>query len=202
MELGLDLKITKTRHDTSTSIVSDFHFAQDSTAGHAFFSKEADTKFILKAHLRGYKRRNIEIKISEDGRELWVRGEKTVKEMTIMPLKMKKLEKEEMIKMREFKKIFEIPAGVFLDGIKAKYDEDEWILTIVMPKRVGIKEEEEEDPSEVDQKIEESEEEEQGQVKKRKKQRMPCCFPMMFGGSAFVLSLVLCAIHFIRFKHK
>ncbi|XP_028757222.1 uncharacterized protein LOC114720072 [Neltuma alba] len=208
MELGLDLKITKTRHDM-TSIVSNLHFAQDSKGGYVFFFKETDTNFILHAHLKGYKRRNIEIKINEDGSELWVSGEKTVDEMTVMPLKMKK---EEEMNMREFTRMFKIPEGVVLDGIKAIYDEDEWKLTIVMPKmakgflsRVGIKEPE--DPSEVDEKKEEFEEEEEEEEeealmkKKRQKQRRPC-FPLMLGGSAFLLSLILFAIRFIRFKHK
>ena len=35
-----------------------------------------------------------------------------------------------------FNKVFKIPDGVKLDGIKAKYDEEEWTLNIFMPKLV------------------------------------------------------------------
>ena len=35
-----------------------------------------------------------------------------------------------------FNKVFKIPDGVNLDGIKAKYDEEEWTLNIFMPKLV------------------------------------------------------------------
>ncbi|EYU36841.1 hypothetical protein MIMGU_mgv11b0192771mg, partial [Erythranthe guttata] len=39
-----------------------------------------------------------------------------------------------------FKKVFKIPDGVFLDKIKAKFNEDESTLTITMPKKVkGIR---------------------------------------------------------------
>jgi len=45
-----------------------------------------------------------------------------------------------------FNKVFRIPDGVKLDGIKAKYDEEEWIMNIIMPKLVkgncGVKIEE------------------------------------------------------------
>lgn len=84
----------------------------------------------------GYTGESIEIKISEDGEEIWVSGEREVQEMTMMPLRMK----EEEVKMRGFRRKFKIPEGVVLDWIKASYDEDGCVLTIVMPKMVrGVK---------------------------------------------------------------
>lgn len=95
----------------------------------------------------GFKRENIEIKINEDGTRIMVGGEKPVQEMVMIGWMVYK----KRVELRGFRKVFKIPDGVVLDRIKAKFDEEEAILTIVMPKRekgisgVGIEEVKEEE---------------------------------------------------------
>jgi len=78
----------------------------------------------------GYKQDDIKININKDGTLIEISGEKTVQEMVMKGWLMFKKEPE----IRDFKKTFKIPRGVILDGIKAKYNEEDSILTIYMPK--------------------------------------------------------------------
>ncbi|KAL4358424.1 hypothetical protein HN51_029816 [Arachis hypogaea] len=215
MEVELGLKITRIRDD-STSI-SDFQFAKD-RAGPFFLSKETDVMFILTAHLKGYKKENIEINISEDGSEISVSGEKEVEEMDMMmPFK-------KDLKIKDFRKKFRIPGDIELDRIKAKYNQEEAVLRIVMPKRVkgmlgvGIEEVKEEEivhrkPPEpeperepaaqqiVAEKVPDKSEEEGPAVKKKppKKPWKPCP-PLFIGGSTLLVSLIFLVIHYIRVR--
>ncbi|KAE9589101.1 hypothetical protein Lal_00000072 [Lupinus albus] len=201
MEVELGLKITRTRDDTTS--ISDFQFAKD-RSGPLFFSEETDAMFILTAHLKGYKKENIDINISEDGSEISVSGEKEVQEMQMIPFK-----KE--LKMKGFRKKFRIPDGVILDRIKAKkYKEEDGVLTIVMPKMVkgmcsiGIEEvkELEEVVDRVTPEPEDKKEEEAAPpVKKRgpKKPWKPCP-PLFLGGSTLLVSLIFLVIHYIRVR--
>ncbi|XP_072074292.1 uncharacterized protein [Arachis hypogaea] len=127
MELELGLKITKTRDDITS--ISQYQLAKDRT-GPVFESRETNTMFILIAHLKGYKRNNIDIKISEDGSKISISGEKPIQEMMMMGWVMLKKD----VEISQFNKTFKIPEGVVLDRIKAKFDEEESILKIVMPK--------------------------------------------------------------------
>ncbi|CAJ1953136.1 unnamed protein product [Sphenostylis stenocarpa] len=127
MDLELGLKITKTRDDIAS--ISEYRLAK---AGPIFQSRETNTAFILTAHLKGYKRNNINIKISEDGSKISISGEKPVQNILMMGWLMHRKE----VDVAGFNKVFKIPDGVKLDGIKAKYDEEEWIMNIIMPKLV------------------------------------------------------------------
>ncbi|XP_050887839.1 22.7 kDa class IV heat shock protein isoform X2 [Lathyrus oleraceus] len=190
MEVELGLKITRTKDD-STSI-SDFQFAKDRA---------------------GYKKENIDININKDGTKISVSGEKEVQEMQMMPFK-----KE--VKTKGFRKKFKIPNGVILDKIKAKYNEDEGRLTIVMPKiakgelcGVGIEEVKEEEGansivSEPEQIVAEEEkildnksEEENAPVKKRRsKKPWHPCPPLVFGGSTLLASIIFLVLHYMRVR--
>lgn len=142
-------------------------------------------------------------------------GEKEVQEMQMIPFK-----KE--VKTKGFRKKYEIPTGVILDKIKAKYNEEEGVLTIVMPKiakgvlyGVGIEEVKEEEGAnsivsepEPEQIVAEEEkvlkhksEEENAPVKKRrsKKPWQPCP-PLVFGGSTLLASIIFLVWHYIRVR--
>ncbi|KAL3513891.1 hypothetical protein ACH5RR_026608 [Cinchona calisaya] len=127
MELELGLKLTRVADEFS---FIDFRFAKD-RSGPVFISTETDSLFILTAHLKGYRKKNIKIEINEDGTQVIIRGEKAIQETVMVGWKLYKKETE----MRRFRKAFKIPDGVVLDKIKAKYDEDESILKISMPKK-------------------------------------------------------------------
>ncbi|OIW06588.1 hypothetical protein TanjilG_03982 [Lupinus angustifolius] len=214
MEVELGLKITRTRDDTTS--ISDFQFAKD-RSGPLFLSKETDAMFILIVHLKGYKKENIDINISEDGTEISVSGEKEVQEMQMIPFK-----KE--LKIKGFRKKFRIPDGVVLDRIKAKkYKEEDGVLTIMMPKMVkgvcgiGIEEvkelekvadrvipepKPEPEQTSVSEMVQDKKEEEAAPpVKKRgsKKLWKPCP-PLFLGGSTLLVSLIFLGIHYIRVR--
>lgn len=76
-----------------------------------------------------------------------VSGEKPVQEMVMIGWVVYK----KRVEIRGFRKVFKIPEGVVLDQIKAKFNEEESSLTIVMPKLkkgthgVGIEEVQEEE---------------------------------------------------------
>ncbi|KAF4384115.1 hypothetical protein F8388_001353 [Cannabis sativa] len=131
MELELGLKITKSTDDI-TSTTTNLRIAKDSS-GPVFISRETDTKFILTAHLKG-----TEISIS---------GERPVRELVMSGWMMQKKE----VELKGFIKVFRIPDGVILDRIKAKFNNQESVLTIVIPKSskgirgVGIEEVKEEE---------------------------------------------------------
>lgn len=129
MELELGLKITQTRDDVSSS--TDLRIAKDGS-GVVFLSRETENMFILTAHLEGYIKGHIDININEDGTRITITGNKAVQEKVMLGWILYKKE----VELRGFKKAFRIPGGVDLDEIKAKFDEDEAILTIFMPKMV------------------------------------------------------------------
>ncbi|XP_043691444.1 microtubule-associated protein futsch-like [Telopea speciosissima] len=131
MELELGLKITRTRDD----LTSEIRIIKD-RAGPLFLSRETETMFVLTAHLKGFKRERIKIAINEDGNQIAISGEKSIQEMVMVKWIMYKKEAE----IREFRKAFWIPDGIILDQIKAKFNEEDSILTIVMPKKTrGIR---------------------------------------------------------------
>ncbi|XP_039690941.1 titin isoform X2 [Medicago truncatula] len=138
MELELGLKITKTKDDIDS--ISEYKLMKDT--GPIFQSRETNTMFILTAHLKGYKRNCIDIKISKDGSKISISGEKPIQEMVMMGWVMQR----KVVDIKGFNKVFKIPYGVNLDKIKGNYNEEEWILNIYMPKLVkgifGLKVEE------------------------------------------------------------
>lgn len=86
--------------------------------------------------ISGYRKQNIKIEINEDGTLIIIRGEKVIQETLMVGWILLKKGTEK----REFKKAFKIPDGVILDEIKAKFNDDEYILTISIPKKVkGIR---------------------------------------------------------------
>ncbi|XP_077242103.1 uncharacterized protein LOC143882502 [Tasmannia lanceolata] len=110
--------------------------------------------FLLIANLSGFKKDNIKIEINQEGTEIAISGEKYIQEMVMVRWRMCTKETE----IRRFKKVFRIPDGVVLDRIDAKFDEENSVLTIFMPKlmkgflRINIEEvvEEEEEDEEID----------------------------------------------------
>jgi len=80
----------------------------------------------------GYKRNCIDIKISKDGSNISISGEKPIQEMVMMGWVMQR----KVVDVKGFNKVFKIPYGVNLDKIKGNYNEEEWILNILMPKLV------------------------------------------------------------------
>ncbi|KAJ4965361.1 hypothetical protein NE237_017210 [Protea cynaroides] len=126
MELELALKITRSRDDLTTEL----RVTKD-RAGPLFLSRETETKFVLTAYLKGFKRERIKIMINEDGTQISISGEKSIQEMVMVKWIMYKKEAE----IRGFRKVFWIPDGIILDRIKAKFNEEDSILTIFMPKK-------------------------------------------------------------------
>ncbi|KAL5714924.1 hypothetical protein ACHQM5_016823 [Ranunculus cassubicifolius] len=129
MELELGLKITKTK-DSLT--MKDLRISKD-RAGPLFFSRETEDMFVLTAYLKGFKRDRIKIDISKDKTEITISGDKHVQETVMKKWMMQKKETE----IKGFKKAFPIPDGVLVDKIKAKFNKEESILSISMPKSVS-----------------------------------------------------------------
>ncbi|KAK9740833.1 hypothetical protein RND81_03G063900 [Saponaria officinalis] len=125
MELELGLKIIKNLDDVCT----DFRFAKD-RGGTIFVSNETEVMFILTANLRGYRMENIKIDINDDATLITISGEKLVQEMVMEGLILHKKE----IEMKRFTKVFQIPSGVILDQVNARFNEIDSTLTIYMPK--------------------------------------------------------------------
>lgn len=140
-------------------------------------------------------------------------GEKEVQEMQMIPFK-------KVLKTIGFEKKFSIPDGVVLDQIKAKYNEGDEVLTIVMPKtEVGkgsreIEEVKEEVPEssvqenvvdsvtpEPQESVPEKIEEETPAVKKPQKPWTPCP-PLVFGGSTLLVTLIFLVINYIRARKR
>ncbi|KAJ6399102.1 hypothetical protein OIU77_019782 [Salix suchowensis] len=133
MELELGLKITHNRDDITS--FTELRVAKNH-AGPLFLSRETETKFILIGYLSGFRKENIDIKISEDGDQIRISGRKPVQELVLIGLIMHKKE----VELRAFSKAFRIPHGVILDKIKAKFNEQDLTLTITLPKSVkGIR---------------------------------------------------------------
>ncbi|KAJ4700971.1 HSP20 domain-containing protein [Melia azedarach] len=145
MELELGLKITHTREDDDLTSRTDLRITMDQS-GPVFVSKETETKFILIAHLTGFRKENIRIEINEDGSRIAISGRKPVQEMVLVGWIMQKRE----VEIRAFRKVFRIPNGVILDKIKANFNDESSDLTISMSKYMkgfcgfGIEEVEEE----------------------------------------------------------
>ncbi|XP_011042859.1 PREDICTED: uncharacterized protein LOC105138476 [Populus euphratica] len=133
MELELGLKITRTRDDINS--FTDLRIAKDH-AGPLFSSRETETMFTLIGYLKGFRKENIDIKINEDGDRISISGKKPVQEMVLIGWIMHKKE----VELRSFRKAFRIPDGVVLDKIKARFNDEESTLTIILPKLVkGIR---------------------------------------------------------------
>ncbi|XP_028763864.1 microtubule-associated protein futsch isoform X2 [Neltuma alba] len=131
MALELGLKVTRTRAPENATSVSELRISKN-VAGPVFVSTETRASFILTCYLKGYERNSFQIKISEDGKEISISGEKPIQEMLMMGRVILK----KNVEVVGFRKAFKIPSGVVLDRIKAKFDEDESLLKIVMPKLV------------------------------------------------------------------
>lgn len=78
----------------------------------------------------GYRREHINIDINEDGNRIAICGERPVQETTMMGWQVHK----KGVEVRGFRKAFIIPDGVILDQIKARFNQDESMLTITMKK--------------------------------------------------------------------
>ncbi|XP_065882238.1 uncharacterized protein [Euphorbia lathyris] len=130
MELELGLKITRTRDD----IISHSNLQINKThAGPLFLSRETDTIFFLIAYLKGFKRENIDIHINEDGNRITISGKRAVQEMVLSG---SWIMHTKDIELRTFSKVFQIPDGIILDKIKAKFNDEQSSLTVIMPKSV------------------------------------------------------------------
>ncbi|KAF6163384.1 hypothetical protein GIB67_029233 [Kingdonia uniflora] len=127
MEFELGLKISKTSESLTST---DFRITKD-RAGPLFFSKETKTMFILIVNLKGFKREKIKIKINEDGSQITISGEKPVQEIVMVRWTMYK-----EVEIMGFRKVFRIPHGVVLDRIKAKFNDEEAVLSVFMPKLI------------------------------------------------------------------
>ncbi|KAL3592563.1 hypothetical protein D5086_011203 [Populus alba] len=144
MELELGLKITHARDDITS--FTGLRVAKDH-AGPLFLSRETETVFNLIAYLTGFRKENIDIKISEDGNQITISGKKPVQELVLIGWIMHKKE----VELRAFSKAFRIPHGVVLDKIKAKFSDQDLTLTITLPKLengirgVGVEEVKEEE---------------------------------------------------------
>nr|GLL18444.1 uncharacterized protein LOC109149335 [Ipomoea trifida] len=145
MDVQLGLKLTRPADEFSSA---NLQLLKDHRSP-LFQSKETISMFILTAHLRGYKRGDIKIEINEDGTVLVISGEKAVEETVMLGWRLYKKGTETL----KLKKSFRIPNGVVLDKIEAKFNEDESVLTVSMPKKVtgivGTVVEEMEDPAEI-----------------------------------------------------
>ncbi|KAL6504478.1 hypothetical protein OROGR_026401 [Orobanche gracilis] len=101
-------------------------------AGPPFWSAEADAMFVLTAHLKGYKRKNLKIEINKDETLIAISGERHVIETLTVGWNVPKKDTE----TKRFIKVFRVPDGVILDMIKANYNEGDSSLKITMPKKV------------------------------------------------------------------
>ncbi|KAK8298520.1 hypothetical protein V6Z11_D05G259500 [Gossypium hirsutum] len=128
MELELGLKITRTRNDITST--SDLRISKH-PFGPVFMYTETDQMFILIAHLKGFRRQDIFIEINKDGNRIAISGEKPVQEMVLIGWIMCK----KQVDIKAFRKVFSIPDAVDLERIKAKYNEQESTLRIIMKKK-------------------------------------------------------------------
>lgn len=87
-------------------------------------------KFLIQTINAGFRKENIDIRINEDGSKIEVSGKGAVQEMVLSGWIMRKKD----VELKAFDKVFRIPDRIILDGIKAKFNDDESKLTIVMPK--------------------------------------------------------------------
>ncbi|KAL6504815.1 hypothetical protein OROHE_023573 [Orobanche hederae] len=116
---------------------ADFICNAKDDAGPPFLSTEADAMFVLTAHLKGYKRKNLKIEINKDKTLIAISGEKHVKETLTVGWY---VPKKDTTETKRFIRVFRVPDGVILDMIKANYNEGDSTLKITMPKKVrGIR---------------------------------------------------------------
>ncbi|CAG7893703.1 unnamed protein product [Brassica rapa] len=158
MELELGMKITRTKDDVSSS--TDFRVSRDAF-GQVSLSRETESVFILTLHLKGFKKKGIDIDINEEGDRITISGRKKVEEMVLI----KWVEWKKETEIQEFKKVFKIPNIVNLDKIKARFNEEDETLTVTFPKKfkgmtgLKIEEETEEETEEITEPDEEKTEE-------------------------------------------
>ncbi|CAF1911752.1 BnaC02g24240D [Brassica napus] len=142
MELELGMKITRTKDDVSSSTA--FRVSRDAF-GQVSLSRETESVFILTLHLKGFKKKGIDIDINEEGDRITISGRKKVEEMVLI----KWVEWKKETEIQELKKVFKIPNIVNLDKIKARFSEEDETLTVTFPKKLkgitGLKIEEEEE---------------------------------------------------------
>ncbi|CAH8294809.1 unnamed protein product [Eruca vesicaria subsp. sativa] len=145
MELELGLKIIRTKEDVSSS--TDYKVARDALC-QVSPSKETDSAFILTLHLKGFKKKGVDVEINEEGDRITINGRKEVEEMVLV----KWVEWKKETEIQEFKKVFKIPNIVNLDKIKARFSDEDETLTVTFPKKfkgmTGLKIEEEEEEEE------------------------------------------------------
>ncbi|CAN0892197.1 hypothetical protein LINGRAHAP2_LOCUS17421 [Linum grandiflorum] len=127
MEVELGLKITHTRDDITS--FADLKISKDHS-GPLFLSRETESMFLLIAYLQGFKKENVGIKINKEGNQIEITGEKPVQEMVMMGWIMYKKE----VELRAFRKVFRIPEAIILDKIKAKFNDQDSVLSIFIPK--------------------------------------------------------------------
>ncbi|KAJ0231646.1 SHSP domain-containing protein [Hirschfeldia incana] len=146
MELELGLKLIRTREDDVSSS-TDFKVSRDSLC-QVSPSRETDSVFILTLHVKGFKKKGIDMEINDEGDRITISGRKKVEEMVLV----KWVEWKKETEIQEFKKVFRIPRIVNLDKIKARFSEEDETLTVTFPKKVkgitGLKIEEEEEETE------------------------------------------------------
>ncbi|XP_031500136.1 uncharacterized protein LOC116264193 [Nymphaea colorata] len=123
MDMELGLKIKKTREASKSAKLT-----KDSIP--IFTSHETETLYILVGYLSGYLKGNIGMMIDGGGSLLTINGEKLIEEMVIVKWGMYR----KKIEPRRFQKVFRIPESVDVDRIKARFDEEEGILRVFMPK--------------------------------------------------------------------
>ncbi|KAK1300092.1 22.0 kDa heat shock protein [Acorus calamus] len=101
-----------------------------------FFSTETDDSFYLVlSNLSGFKTDELDIKISDDGKTITVRGGRVFDDVVAAA---GDLTVRREMRIGRFKKEFRIPDGVDLDRIDADLDEDHGILYVYLPKAAAM----------------------------------------------------------------
>ncbi|KAL8199979.1 hypothetical protein R6Q57_013547 [Mikania cordata] len=152
----------------------------------AFNTDQTDSMFILTFNIQkgGYRRKDINIEINEDGSRITISGENP---------------------NSSFHKTFIIPEGVVLDKIKARFDQQQSRLTIRMPKLVkgmmnGIGIQEFKEPHVPDQQSHNVDEEiRQGDPKEKMNTSTTTT---IIAGSTLLVSLIVVIFSFISSKNK
>ncbi|RVW48969.1 hypothetical protein CK203_095647 [Vitis vinifera] len=96
-----------------------------------FSSTETDTHFILTSNLEGYEVQKIGTLIKEDTIQIAAGGEKAVRRWMKVSVVV-----EPVTGVKKLRKHFWIPDGVVSNKIKTKFNEEESVLSILMPKSV------------------------------------------------------------------
>ncbi|KAL5999963.1 hypothetical protein ACLOJK_034640 [Asimina triloba] len=77
-----------------------------------------------------FKKNQLKVEIDRTGTKIAVSGEKWVQEMIMVGWQMRKKDPQ----ISRFRRVFQIPDGILVDRIKARFDEFDSILTVFMPK--------------------------------------------------------------------